>query len=58
MTFGDKYKGATMKTEEEIRERIKLLNINYENFYKEGDFIDMENMSGRIIELEWVLGEE
>ena len=47
-----------MKTEEEIRERIKLLNINYENFYKEGDFIDMENMSGRIIELEWVLGEE
>ena len=47
-----------MKTEEEIRERIKLLNINYENFYKEGDFIDMENMSGRITELEWVLEEE
>ena len=47
-----------MRTEEEIKERIKLLNINYENFYKEGNFFEMQNMSGRITELEWVLEEQ
>lgn len=46
-----------MRTEDEIRERIKLLNENYERFYKEGCFIEMENMGGRIAELEWVLQE-
>lgn len=44
-----------MRSKEEIKQRIKLLNDNYERFYKEGCFIEMENMSGRITELEWVL---
>lgn len=47
-----------MRSEEEIKERIKLLNENYERFYKEGCFIEMENMGGRIAELEWVLQED
>lgn len=47
-----------MRSEDEIIERIKLLNENYEGFYKEGCFIEMENMGGRITELEWVLQED
>jgi hypothetical protein len=47
-----------MRSEDEIRERIKLLNENYERFYKEGCFIEMENMGGRTAELEWVLQED
>ena len=47
-----------MRSEEEIRERINILKINYESFCRDNFSLGMKVMEGKISELEWVLQED
>lgn len=44
-----------MRTEDEIRERINILKINYESFCRDNFSLGMEVMKGKISELEWIV---
>ena len=46
-----------MRSEDEIRERINILKINYESFYRDNFPLGVKVMEGKISELEWVLQE-